>query len=105
MFKWMAGLLLGLYLVLQLGGQDPRQLRPGLASTGVDETAATAAAPAVEVQTLSAADQPQVTAEAVKTTSSAATRPAEPPRTASEPTPPDEVVAATYSPRSEEHTV
>jgi Bacterial SH3 domain len=36
MTKWLVGLLLGMYLVFQLGGDDPMKLRPGLVNAGVD---------------------------------------------------------------------
>ena len=95
MTKWMVGLLLGIYLVFQLGGNDPTKLRPGLINAGVDPTFPKQVVEPVETQTLAAADAPA----APKATSSlrepAATAVVAAPKVAA---PKREVVAVAYSP-------
>lgn len=58
MSKLLVLLLLGMYLVLQLGGSDPMQLRPGLADAGVDPSDfPKAVVEPVETRTLAAAPE------------------------------------------------
>jgi uncharacterized protein YgiM (DUF1202 family) len=57
MTKQLAVLLLGIYLAFQLGGNDPMQLRPGLANAGVDPSDfPKAVVEPVETRTLAAGD-------------------------------------------------
>jgi Bacterial SH3 domain len=58
MTKWLVGLLLGIYLVFQVGGDDPTKLRPGLVAAGVDPSDfPKAVVEPVETRTLAAADE------------------------------------------------
>ncbi len=66
MTKWLAGLVLGIYLVFQVGGDDPTKLRPGLASAGFDPTVLKQVVEPVETRTLTATNE----AMAPKATSS-----------------------------------
>jgi Bacterial SH3 domain len=99
MAKWLVGLLLGIYLVFQVGGDDPMQLRPGLVNAGVDPSDfPKPVVEPVETRTLAA------TADTVtpKTTSSvrvAAATPILAAPKAAEPKP--EVVPVAYSPEPE----
>lgn len=95
MGKLLVVLLLGLYLTLQLGGNDPGHLRPGLANAVAETAAPVAIVAPIQTQRLVTADEPATRAtKPVRATSSdslmaGSAKPA-PPRA--------DVVAVAYSP-------